>query len=455
MEDQATMENHITKVRKRNGRIVEFNPDRITNAIFRAAKELGGENLDIAKKMTRQVVKRLNERFKPGEVPHVEQIQDIVIETLYENDYDNTATLYKNYREQHAQERLRYENQYGVVNSIPYKVIYNVLVWNIDHNCDSVDKLNEIVESGKFGDLVKAGEEKYHYDVDQLVSAILRRKNEIRIIIIAGPSSSGKTTTTIKVSERLQKHNLELVALNLDNYFRDLESNPKDEFGDYDFEKPEALDLELINDHLSKLLEGKTIQMPYYNFKTGKREWHPEHTFKVEKNQFILLDSLHGFYPPMTESVPADMKFKFYIEAFCQVRDKRGEYVRWADLRMFRRMVRDSWHRSYDPERTVGHWHYVRRSEMRHIVPFVNEADFIMNGSLPYELPVHRKYLAPYLDEIYEEYKDNVKRFDAAIRAKRIYDLLTSIVPITDEDEKKIPPDSLMREFIGGSIYKY
>lgn len=449
------MENHITKVMKRNGRIVDFNPERITDAIFRAAKEIGGENLEIAQEMTRQVIKRLNERFSPGAIPHVEQIQDIVIETLYENDYDTTATVYKNYREQQAQKRLLHENKYGVVNNIPYKVIYNTLVWNIDHECDSVEKLNNIVESKRFGELVKAGEEKYHYDIDQLTAAILRRKDELRVIIIAGPSSSGKTTTTIKLSERLAKHGLELVALNLDNYFQNLEQNPKDEFGDYDFERPDALDLPLINEHLKALLEGKTIQMPYYNFKTGKREWHPENTFKVEKDQLILLDSLHGFYPPMTESVPAEMKFKFYIEAMCQVRDKRGEYVRWADLRMFRRMVRDSWHRSYDPQRTVGHWHYVRRSEMKHIVPFVSDADFIMNGSLPYELPVHRKHLEPYLNDIYEEYKDNVKRYDAAIRAKRIYDLLTSLTPISDEDEKLIPANSLMREFIGGSIYKY
>ncbi|MGB9561434.1 MAG: ATP cone domain-containing protein, partial [bacterium] len=250
------LENHITKVMKRNGRIVEFNPERITDAIFRAAKEIGGEDLEIAKEMTRQVVKRLNERFPPDAIPHVEQIQDIVIETLYENDYDTTATVYKNYREQQAQKRLLHQNNYGVVNNIPYKVIYNTLVWNIDHDCDSVDKLNMIVESGRFSELVKAGEQKYHYDLEQLVSSILRRRDELRVIIIAGPSSSGKTTTTIKVAEKLAQNGLELVALNLDNYFQELEKNPKDEFGDYDFERPEALDIPLINEHLKYLLEG-------------------------------------------------------------------------------------------------------------------------------------------------------------------------------------------------------
>ena len=149
-----------------------------------------------------------------------------------------------------------------------------------------------------------------------------------------------------------------------------LEEHPKDEYGDYDFETPEALDLALINEHLFKLLRGEEIKMPQYDFKTGRRALGIK-KFHLKKGDILLIDSLHGLYPKMTSSVPHEMKFKLYIEALCQIRDKNGEFVRWADLRMLRRMARDSWQRSYDPEKTVGHWHYVRRSEKRNIVPCV------------------------------------------------------------------------------------
>ena len=449
------MINRISKVKKRNGRIVEFDKERIVNAIFRAAKSVRIENLERAKEVTDEIVRRLKVHFSDKDIPTVEEIQNVVVSALYDFGEDRTAEAYQSYREQRTLLREQRETEFGIGENIPYKILYQILVWNIDHNCDSVEKLNEIVRTGKFADLVKAGEEKYHEDINSLTSAILRQREKIRVIIIAGPSSSSKTTTTIKLGEQLAKHNIKLVALNLDNYFRNLDIHTQDEFGDYDFERPEALDIPLINEHLADLLDGKIVQTPYYNFKTGKREWHDENKFNLKEDEILLLDSLHGLYEPLTASVSKELKFKFYIEAFCQVRDMKGEYIRWADLRMFRRMVRDSWHRSYNPEMTVGHWHYVRKSEMRHIIPYINTADFILNGSLPYELPVHRKYLDPYLDRIFNMYKDDVKRFDAAIRAKRIYNLLKSIVPITDEDEKAIPANSLLREFIGGSIYKY
>ncbi|MCK4647997.1 response regulator SirA, partial [bacterium] len=162
--------------------------------------------------------------------------------------------------------------------------------------------------------------------------------------------------------------------------------------------------------------------------------------------------SLHGLYPEMTSKIPLKMKFKFYIEALCQLRDKKGEFVRWADLRMLRRMVRDSWHRSYNPERTVGHWHYVRRSEKRHIVPFTHKVDYVFNGSLPYELPIYKKYLSKHFPPMVKKYEKDPKKIDAYIRAKRVYNLLNQL---DVADDKCIPSSSLLREFIGGSSYKY
>ena len=162
------------------------------------------------------------------------------------------------------------------------------------------------------------------------------------------------------------------------------------------------------------------------------------------------MQSAHG---PLTEAVPKDRKYKMYIEAMCQIKDDKGQWVRWADVRMLRRMVRDSWHRSYTPERTVGHWHYVRRSELEYIVPYIHNADFIFNGSLPYELAVHKKYLWPHMDTIYNMYKNEPKRHDAMIRARRVYNLLNSVLAL--DDDSCVPGKSLMREYIGGSEYEY
>ena len=445
------LKNHITHIYKRNGRVVAFDPDRITDAIFRAAQSLGGENIQRAREMSDQVTARLNETFEPGEKPTVEEIQDVVVEVLRDKGHASTARAYTRYRLEHA--RLRERRQEGEIKeTIPYKILWEVLSWNMDYGCESVDHLNDHVRRGTIPVIIQAAEKVYHNEIHELASSILRNKDRIRIVIIAGPSSSGKTTTTIKLKETLKKKGVKLDLISLDNYFKNLKEHPKDEFGDYDFERPESLDMELINEHLYDLIKGKEVQMPVYNFKTGRRE-DKKAPFRLKKNHILLIDSLHGLYEPMTQGVPDDLKFRMYIEAMCQVKDATGEFVRWADLRMLRRMVRDSWARRYSPKETVGHWHYVRNSELQYIVPYIQQADFIFNGSLPYELPVHKKHLWHYMDEIYNAYKDNPKRYDAFIRARRVYELLNSITPI--DDDNIIPGDSLMREYIGGSIYKY
>lgn len=335
---------------------------------------------------------------------------------------------------------------------IPKMVIRNVLEWNIAHGVDTIAGLNKRVLDGTFPDLVREGDLEYSRNVANAAEEIVKHKGKVRIVIIAGPSSSGKTTTTIKLNEHLKKAGLSIVPINLDNYFFDLEMHPKDEFGDYDFEVPEALDLELINKHLAMLINDETIQVPYYNFKTGKRE--KETTpLKLERNQLLLIDSLHGLYEKMTHSVPREMKFRLYIETLSQIKDNEDNWIRWTDIRLLRRMVRDNWHRSYDPVRTIGHWHYVRKSEMRHIVPFITNVDFVLNGALPYELPVHKKHMFPYLEKAIEEFRHSKRREDAFIRASRVQKMLGEIEVL--EDDSCIPGTSLLREFIGGSTYKY
>jgi uridine kinase len=336
--------------------------------------------------------------------------------------------------------------------SIPKMVIQNVLDWNIAHGVDTVAGLNRRVLDGSFPDLVREGDEQYHANVTRAAEEIIAHRDRVRIAIIAGPSSSGKTTTTIKLNERLQREGMSIVPINLDNYFFNLEMHPKDEFGDYDFEVPEALDLKLINEHLAALIDYKTVQVPRYNFKTGKRETETD-PLRLEKNQILLIDSLHGLYEKMTRSVPREMKFRLYIETLTQLKDNEGNWIRWTDTRLLRRMVRDSWHRSYDPVRTIGHWHYVRKSEMRHIVPFITSVDFVLNGSLPFELPIHKKFMFPYFAKAIEEYQGNPKRQDAFLRATRVQAMLGEIE--VREDDSCVPGTSLLREFIGGSTYRY
>jgi len=266
----------------------------------------------------------------------------------------------------------------------------------------------------------------------------------VRIVIVAGPSSSGKTTTTIKLGHLLKKMGFSLVPLTVDNYFFDLELHPKDEFGDYDFETPQALDLKLINEHLTRLIAGEEVLIPFYNFKTGKR--HDDHTpMQIGPRDIILIDSLHGLYADMTRSIDDALKFKLYIEPLLQMKDADGKFVRWTDLRLMRRMVRDERHRAYDPQQTLEHWHYVRKSEMRNIVPYINTTDYIVASGLPYELPIMRARLFEHFEKWVEQYESDPLREDAFTRAARVYNLLKGITPV--EDDSPIPPDSLLREF--------
>lgn len=336
---------------------------------------------------------------------------------------------------------------------IPYKKIWQVLNWNLDHKCETIEKLNTHIKTGSIKELIIASEKAYDEDVAKAARKIIERKDEVKVVVIAGPSSSGKTTTTIKLAEHLKKAGLALKALNIDNYFFNIDCHPKDEFGDYDFETPEALDLNLINQHLHDLLEYKSVQTPRYDFQKGKRA--PEtDEFHIEKNEIILIDTLHGLYAPMTAGVPDNAKFNLYIETLSQLKDKDNDYIRWTDIRLLRRMVRDNRQRAYAPDKTIEHWHYVRRSELKHIIPYIPTVDYIVNGAFSYELPVLKKYLFEYFPGFLKKYKDMAGREDAYKRAVRVYNMLSQIEDL-DNVEELVPKNSLLREFIGGSSYTY
>jgi uridine kinase len=443
----------IEYVIKRNGAVVPFNQERITNAIYRAAVAVGGRDRSIAEYLSDEVVERLKQSLEEDEIPTVEGIQDIVEKVLIEDGHARTAKAYILYRhEQSRRRRAKISKLDRDSGNIPYRKIWEVLSWAVDHNLNTVAGLNERIARGEFPDIVHESDEAYEEDVATAADLVLARREEVKITVIAGPSSSGKTTTTTKLAERLRREGLTLVALNVDNYFYDLELHPRDEFGDYDFETPQALELELINEHLVALLEGKEVQLPRYDFKTGKRTTQTT-PMRMGKNEIILIDSLHGLFGPMTEGIPDEKKFKLYIETLLQMKGEDGRFIRWTDLRLMRRMLRDAAHRAYDPRQTLLHWHYVRSSEMRNIIPYINTTDYIVNGALSYELPIMRPRLIDHFEQWVADYRDDPNRQDAWMRAHRVYGLLQSVTPVADDSA--IPPTSLLREFIGGSAYEY
>ncbi|MGD8968773.1 MAG: ATP cone domain-containing protein [Anaerolineae bacterium] len=443
----------ITQVVKRTGAVVPFNRRRIANAIYQAAVAVGGRDRELAENLADQVVEVLGDETPPGHIPTVEEIQDIVEKVLIENGHAKTAKAYILYREDRARRRReRARRSEHPSENIPWPKIWEALDWAVEHELHTVNQLNDRIAEGEFPQIVRETDHFYIEDITTAAEIVKNWRDRVRMVIIAGPSSSGKTTTTTKLSHLLRRAGISLVPLTVDNYFFDLELHPKDEFGDYDFETPQALDLDLINGHLRRLLEGKEVRVPFYDFQTGKR--HDARTpMKVEPDAMILIDSLHGLYPEMTEGIDEELKFKLYVEPLLQMKGPGGRYIRWADLRLMRRMVRDASFRAYKPERTLGHWHYVRKSEMRNIVPYANTADHIINTGLPYELPVMRARLYDYFDAWTEKYRDDPLRQDAYVRAERVHRLLSAVTPV--EDESPIPPDSLLREFIGGSCYEY
>jgi uridine kinase len=449
------MDSRITHVIKRTGAVVPFNPDRITNAIYRAAVAVGGRDRSIAEGLTQQVIEILEETTPPDQVPTVEEIQEVVEKVLIENGHAKVAKAYILYREERARRRReRAARGYRELRNIPWRKIYEVLRWSVEHDLHSVERLNARIGRGDLPFIVQESDRYYEEEINTAAQLIVERRDELKVVIIAGPSSSGKTTTTIKLGQHLAHHGLSLVTLNIDNYFFSLELHPKDEFGDYDWETPQSLDLDLINEHLVRLIDGEEVRIPYYDFRTSQRELDVT-PMRIQTGDIILIDSLHGLYPAMTQDVADERKFELYIETLLQMMGPDGRMIRWTDLRLMRRMVRDASYRSYNPQRTLEHWHYVRSSEMRNIIPYANAADFIINGALSYELPVMRRRLLDSFAQWAQEYEGDPLREDAHTRAQRVYALLSSVAPIEAKDEEAIPPTSHLREFIGGSCYEY
>ena len=443
----------ITHIVKRSGAIVPFNADRITNAIYRAAVAVGGRDRERAERLTVQVVQLLQETTPQGHKPHIEDIQDVVEKILIKNGHTQVAKAYILYRDERNRGRAAAGKRASRPSeNISWAKMWRTLDWAVSMGLHTVSAFNARVANGEFPHIVHESEAAYEDDVATAADLIAERRDEIKMVIVSGPSSSGKTTTTIKLEERLNRQGLKFTTLNVDNYFFDLAMHPIDEFGDPDWETPQALNLPLINEHLKRLLQGQEVLIPFYDFKISKS--YPDRTpFKVAQDEILLIDSLHGLYPLMSEGIPVEKKFKLYLEPMLQMKGPDGRYIRWTDLRLIRRMLRDAVHRSHKPQDTLEHWHYVRSSELRNIIPYSGTADFIINSAMPYELALYRARMLDQFAGWDAQYRDDPLRQDAHKRAARLHKVLRAVEPV--EDDSPVPADSVLREFIGGSMYEH
>lgn len=305
-----------------------------------------------------------------------------------------------------------------------------------------VGALNDKVDTGEFKEIVLVAEGLHEKKIANIADKIFENKDKIKVVLIAGPSSSGKTTFSKRLSIQLRVLGLKPHAISLDDYFVNREQTPRDEDGNYDFESIGALDTALFNKHLSALLSGEEIEMPTFNFVTGSREW-KGHKFKMQKDSILVIEGIHGLNELLTTSVPKENKYKIYISALTQLNIDDHNRIPTTDVRIFRRIVRDNLYRGRNAEATILSWPLVRAGEEKNIFPFQEEADIMFNSTLVYEMSIFKKYAESLLKEI-------AKDSPAYLEAKR---LLIFLGYFKEADEYPIPKNSIIKEFIGGSVF--
>lgn len=302
--------------------------------------------------------------------------------------------------------------------------------------------LNEVVSKGNYNELIQIAETYYNSQLSKIADKIEENK-DIRIVLISGPSSSGKTTSSKKLSIQLKSRGINTYPISIDDYFFDREKTPKDKNGKLDTESLNAVDVTLFNKHLTKLLNGETVELPEYNFVSGKREYNGRRV-KLEKKDIIVIEGLHGLNDELTLSIDRKQKFKIYISPLTQLNIDNHNRIHTSDTRKLRRIVRDNRNRGHNASQTLAKWKEIREGEEKYIFPYQDEADVIINSALVYEIGVLKTYVEPLLFNVSE----NDPMYPEAIR---LINLLRNFLPIPSED---VPKDSLLREFIGRSCFE-
>ena len=324
------------------------------------------------------------------------------------------------------------------------KIYYETEKWGNILGVGDVGALNDKVIDGDIFNIIRVAEGFQEKKIAKIADLICDRE-KIKLVLIAGPSSSGKTTFSRRLGIQLRVNGLLPVPISLDDYFVDRLHTPKDENGEYDFESINALDLELFNKNLTELMEGKEVELPSFNFRTGSREWKGE-KIKIPDNGIIIVEGIHGLNELLTEAVAREHKFKIYISALTQLNLDNHNRIFTTDVRIIRRIVRDYLSRGYGAEDTLKMWSSIRRGEEKNIFVFQEQADTMFNSTLVYELCILKKYALVELEKINE----NSPVYVEALRLKSFLNYFK------DVDVEMVPENSILREFVGGScFYKY
>ena len=326
------------------------------------------------------------------------------------------------------------------------KLLFETLLeakhWGDRVNITTVGELNDAICAGNISDMILVQEAEQERKIGEIAKKIVER-GDVKFIMIAGPSSSGKTSFSHRLSIQLRTQGMTPHPIALDDYFVDRELTPRDENGDYNFECLEAIDVELFNQDMCRLLAGETVEMPTFNFKTGKREY-KGNTLKLGAEDILVIEGIHGLNGKTSYALPEESKYKIYISALTSLNIDAHNRIPTTDVRLLRRMVRDARTRGSDAKRTIQMWASVRRGEEQNIFPFQESADAMFNSALIYELAVLKQFAEPLLFQIPKEDPEFYE-------ARRLLKFLDYFLGVSSES---LPNNSICREFVGGSCFR-
>ena len=331
---------------------------------------------------------------------------------------------------------------------VPQEKLFNTFSeykrWGKIMDITNIGDLNRATE-GKFtGTIIKVSEALHEKKISHIADLIKKKHKKVKVILIAGPSSSGKTTFSKRLAIQLIVNGIRPVTLSLDNYFVNREDTPKDENGEYDFETIDALDIATFTDNIQRLLRGEEVEIPKFSFETGQRFYDGE-KLRINKNNVIIVEGIHGLNPRLTELLPRECLFKIFVSALTSISIDNHNIINPSDNRLIRRMVRDHRYRGYTALETLKRWESVLSGEQKHIVPYQEEADVMFNSALAYELGALKQQAIPLLAEVQSKYPEHSK----ALRLLKFFSYVQAI------PTRAIPPTSILREFLGGSSFKY
>ncbi|MFA7330910.1 MAG: nucleoside kinase [Candidatus Delongbacteria bacterium] len=316
--------------------------------------------------------------------------------------------------------------------------------WGRILGVNTVGRLNETIATGEIEAFMRTAEALHELKIGRIAERIVARRAELRLLLIAGPSSAGKTTFAKRLTTHLTVHGLRPVVLGTDDYFVGPEQTPRDEDGKLDFEHVEAVDLPYFNESLARLTEGQEIEVPTFNFQTKQREFHGRR-IRLEPDQLLIVEGIHGLNPLLSAMVPAERKFRIFVSALTQLNLDRNNRISTTDNRLMRRMVRDHRYRGHSALDTLRSWASVRRGEERWIFPFQRESEATFNSALDFELAVLKPKVEPLLMQIKPSHPEYAE-------ARRLAQFLYNFLAVED---RSVPRTSILREYIGGSAFKY